>query len=64
MPPSPDFESIKHQNILGQEYWSARELMPLLGYVYWQSFEQVIQKAMLAATSLELGVKAEDHFSH
>lgn len=24
------FDSIKHTNEFGQEYWSARELMPLL----------------------------------
>ncbi len=27
------------------EYWSARELMPYLGYVKWQKFEEVITRA-------------------
>ncbi len=29
---SPDFDSIKQTNPYGQEYWSARDLAPLLGY--------------------------------
>jgi hypothetical protein len=29
---SPDFDSIKQINPYGVEYWSARDLMPLLGY--------------------------------
>jgi len=29
---SPDFESIKQVNPYGAEYWSARDLAPLLGY--------------------------------
>ena len=52
---TPDFESIKHQNILGHDYWSARELMPLLGYGNkWQNFEKVIEKAMLAGQEADL----------
>lgn len=33
MSQAPDFDSIKQTNPYGQEYWSARELAPLLGYV-------------------------------
>lgn len=58
-----DFESIKRINILGHEYWSARDLQAALGYEYWQNFERVIQKAMIAATAPELGIKPEDHFT-
>ncbi len=60
---SPDFEHIKQVNILGREYWSARDLMEALGYDYWQNFEKVIKKAMIAATSPEVNLKLEDHFS-
>jgi len=45
----PDFESMKQMNVLGHEYWSARDLMPLLGYGdKWQNVEKVIAKAMIA----------------
>ncbi|HXR65626.1 MAG TPA: BRO family protein, partial [Ktedonobacteraceae bacterium] len=62
MPLSPDFESIKHQTILGHDYWSARELMPLLGYGNkWQNFEKVVEKAISAAQEAELALA--DHFT-
>jgi DNA-damage-inducible protein D len=58
---SPDFNSIKRINSLGNEYWSARELMPLLGYgKVWQNFEKVLQKAMVACQ--DLGDPIEVHF--
>ena len=40
------FENIKHIDELGNEYWFARELMPLLEYTLWQRFSNVIIKAM------------------
>jgi len=58
----PGFESIKQTNILGQEYWSARDLMVALGYDYWQNFEKVISKAMTALISPEIGLQIENHF--
>jgi len=58
----PDFESIKQTNILGQEYWSARDLMIALGYDNWQNFEKVISKAMTALISPEIGLQIENHF--
>lgn len=59
----PDFDSIKHINILGQEYWSARKLMPLLGYDKWQNFEKVIQEAMIAASNRESGLALNENFT-
>ena len=32
------FEKIKHIDEKGNEYWEARELMPLLEYTLWQRF--------------------------
>jgi DNA-damage-inducible protein D len=59
---APDFDSIKQINPYGVEYWSARDLMPLLGYgKKWQNFSDVIKKAMTACT--ETGNIAEDHFT-
>jgi len=60
---APDFDSIKQLNVYGIEYWSARDLMPLLGYEEWRNFAKVIKKAMVAATSPELGMRPENHFS-
>jgi DNA-damage-inducible protein D len=60
---SPNFERIKQTNILGREYWSARDLMKELGYDYWQNFEKVIKKAMKAAASPEINLTLADHFS-
>lgn len=44
---TPDFNVIKQTNIYGEDYWSVRDLMPLLDYgKKWQNFESVIKKAM------------------
>jgi len=40
------FEDIKHIDEEGNEYWSARELMPLLEYTLWQRFSSAIKKAI------------------
>ena len=42
------FENIKHFDEYGNDYWSARELMPLLEYSKWENFHKVIKKAMIA----------------
>lgn len=59
---TPDFDSIKHQNVLGHDYWSARELMPLLGYGKnsWHNFVKAIEKAIQSCESAGLAVP--DHF--
>ncbi len=40
------FERIKQHDEDGGEYWSARELMQLLGYKLWQNFQRVLEEAM------------------
>lgn len=58
----PDFDSIKQENVYGIEYWSARDLMPLLGYTKsWQNFTYAIQKAITSCQ--ESGQRVEDHFN-
>jgi len=42
------FEDIKHIDELGNEYWYARELMPLIEYSKWENFNNVIKKAVIA----------------
>ncbi len=54
------FESIKHIDSTGQEYWSARELYPILGYTNWNKFQDVIQRAKDAIGTS--GADIGDHF--
>ena len=54
------FESIKHINELGQEYWLARELQRVLEYSDYRNFELTIFKAMEACKTA--GAEIEDHF--
>jgi DNA-damage-inducible protein D len=42
------FEDIKHVDEKDNEYWYARELMPLLEYSKWENFNNVIKKAVIA----------------
>jgi len=42
------FEDIKHIDEFGNEYWYARELMPLLEYSKWENFNNVIHKAVIS----------------
>lgn len=56
MSPTKHFEEIKKIDENGIEYWEARELMPLLGYLKWNNFEKIaIEKARIACKkSLQL----------
>ena len=54
------FESIKHINEAGQEYWLARELQPVLDYARWENFEKAIDRAQKAC--LNTGFNIDDHF--
>ena len=54
------FESIKHIDENGVEFWYARELQVVLDYTEWRKFENVIGKAKKACENT--GVSAFDHF--
>ena len=57
----PTFEGLKRVNDHDAEYWSARDLQPLLGYSQWRRFEDAIERA---TTSCEQsGNKAGHHFA-
>lgn len=43
------FDAIRHLTDEGREYWSARALMPLLGYEKWERFAEAIGRAKLSA---------------
>ena len=55
------FESIRHINEYGVEYWNARELMVALEYSKWNNFVGVIEKAKIACDLSNNNV--EDHFA-
>lgn len=55
------FESIKHVNEYGEEYWLARELQPVLEYTQWRRFSDAIERAKLACKNS--GFAVEDHFA-
>ena len=54
------FESIKHIDEYGNEYWFARELQKILEYKEWRNFIIVIDKAK--AAWLNSNEIVEDHF--
>lgn len=55
------FESIKHINEYGEEYWLARELQPVLEYAQWRRFADAIERAKLACKNS--GFEVDDHFA-
>ena len=56
------FESIKHIDENGIEYWDARELMKILEYKQWRRFENVIDKAKQACENSDISVF--EHFAN
>jgi DNA-damage-inducible protein D len=55
------FDAIKHVCPDGTELWSARDLMPLLGYSAWRNFQTPLERAMVAADNQ--GYKLIEHFA-
>jgi DNA-damage-inducible protein D len=55
------FEALKRLNGHGAEYWSARDLQPLLGYSQWRRFEDAINRAMTSCE--QSGNKPGHHFA-
>ena len=56
------FESIKHIDDEGNDFWYARELQKALNYVQWRRFKNVIEKAKTACnlSSVDIGL----HFAN
>jgi DNA-damage-inducible protein D len=55
------FEALKQTNDFGAEYWSARDLQPLLGYTQWRRFENAIKKAITSCD--QSGNDSSHHFA-
>jgi DNA-damage-inducible protein D len=49
IPEASPFDAIRQTREDGSEFWSARDLMPLLGYDRWENFEQAIERARISA---------------
>ena len=56
-----DFESIKHVDKNGTEFWYARELMIMLEYSKWGNFIKVIDKAKESCKNSNINVL--EHFA-
>ena len=54
------FESIKHIDKNGNEFWYARELMKVLEYKKWENFHKVIKQAIFSCESSNYNII--DHF--
>jgi len=55
------FEELKRANEYGAEYWSARDLQPLLGYTQWRRFEDAINRAITSCE--QSGNNPQHHFA-
>ncbi|AXH50509.1 antirepressor [Gordonia phage Ruthy] len=55
------FDAIRNYTPEGREYWSARELMPLLGYSVWRDFANAIHRARVACSNS--GTDPVHHFA-
>lgn len=55
------FDSIKHTDDAGREFWLARELQQILGYTQWRNFENAIDRAKTAC--INSGIDVSSHFA-
>ena len=55
------FESIRHVDDEGNEYWYARELQYILGYNQWRSINDLIKRAKVACKESDNNI--HDHFA-
>lgn len=50
LPGTSPFDAIRREHD-GHEYWSGRDLMPLLGYEKWERFEESVERARASAAN-------------
>ncbi|MER5350569.1 phage antirepressor KilAC domain-containing protein [Kitasatospora sp. NPDC002551] len=55
------FDRIRRVDDYGQEYWSARDLQPVMGYDKWENFLHVVERAIRSAENV--GMYSEQSFS-
>ena len=56
------FDSIRHYDSQGNEFWYARELMKIMGYSKWERFNGVIETAIENLGTLLDNVSSEAYF--
>ena len=56
------FETIRHENEYGMEFWYARELQVALEYVQWRRFSEVIERAKEAC--INSNNEMSEHFAN
>ncbi len=61
---SSPFDAIKLTRPDGSEYWSARDLAPLMGYSTWQNFQTPLNRAMKSAEVQGVDVASNFMGSH
>jgi hypothetical protein len=57
------FEQIRRLDAYGREYWTGRELQPLMEYSQWRDFAAVISKARDAVALVQDERAAQNHFA-
>lgn len=55
------FDAIRRTDDAGNEYWSARDLQPLMGYARWENFETPLLRAIASAKNT--GAYSDQAFS-
>jgi len=55
------FDALRREDDHGQEYWSARDLQPLMAYDKWENFLRVIERAIRSAENT--GTYSDQSFS-
>lgn len=53
------FDDIKQTRPDGSEFWSARDLMKLMGYTAWRNFEVPLERAIRAAVNQNIDVTSQ-----
>lgn len=59
---SSPFDRIRHVDTYGREYWTGREMQPLMEYSRWEDFAVVIEKAKTSLALVQGADQAAHHF--
>jgi DNA-damage-inducible protein D len=61
LPQFSPFDRIRRTRIDGSEYWTARDLQPVMGYAAWRDFTNAVDRAKAACVNS--GALVADHFA-
>jgi DNA-damage-inducible protein D len=61
LPQSSPFDDMRRTRINGSEYWTARDLQPVMGYAAWRDFTNAVERAKAAC--INSGALVTDHFA-